>query len=118
MSEQVSVQELMMQQLFDEDAAGTNETVEILEFARQNAVPLTEDQIRAGLILKEYGLSDIYDYAVAHRPQVAPFRRFMDVLNALTLANRIKGNAKLSGILRANANPANSAPPPPPKGER
>ncbi|PAE86656.1 hypothetical protein CHH59_21475 [Shouchella clausii] len=111
-----TAQDVLIKDLFDEEESQPqqNETLEILEFMKTNGVPLTSDQVKASFILKENGLSDIADFAVRAKPAVTPYKRFFELVNKLTMADRIKGNAKLSSILKANANPAN-APQPNPK---
>ena len=91
------------------DDAGKNETVEILEFMRDYSVPLTESQFVAMLMLQENDLTDIANFAYNGRRLVAPKRTYFDLISKLTLADRIRGNAKLSHLLKANANPANGA---------
>lgn len=88
---------------------GKNETVEILEFMRDYSVSLTESQLAAFLMLEENGLTDIANMAYNARKLVTPKRTYFDLVSKLTLADRIKGNAKLSHLLKANANPAASA---------
>ncbi|MOA69346.1 hypothetical protein D3C78_1974790 [compost metagenome] len=39
---------------------------------------------------------------------MTPTSKLFKLIDKLTLADRIKGNAKLSNLLKANANPANS----------
>jgi hypothetical protein len=56
-------------------------------------------------------LQDLSNYIHNVRQHMTPTRKFFDLINKITLADRIKGNAKLSGILKANANPANGAMP-------
>lgn len=88
---------------------GKNETVEVLGFMRDNSVPLTEQQLIGMLILQENGLTDIANMAFNAKKLVTPKRTFFDLISKLTLADRIRGNAKLSHLLKANANPASGA---------
>ena len=106
----MSVQDLMTKELLQDDT-DNNEMVELLEFIRFNGVPLTGDQAKAMFILKENGMMDLANYVHNIRQHMTPSKKFFDFVNKLTLADRIKGNAKLSGILKANANPANGAMP-------
>lgn len=101
----------MISDLIEEEKEGRsrNETLELMEFIRDFAVPLTKDQIVAMLLLSENGLQDISNFMLAVRPLTTPSRNYFTLINKLTLADRIKGNAKLSSILKANANPANAA---------
>jgi hypothetical protein len=104
-----TVQDLMIKDLLEvHEDEKQNETVEILEFFRQNGTPLTSDQVSAFLLLNEFGLGDIANYANNIRPMMTTERHYFRAIDKLTLADRIKGNAKLSSILKANANPANA----------
>lgn len=104
-----TVQDLMIKDLLeDHDDKDKNETVEILNFFRDYGTPLTKEQVEAGLLLQEFDLVDIANYAFAVRNMVTPSKKYFRAIDKLTLADRIKGNAKLSSILKANANPANT----------
>lgn len=107
MSNQMTVQELIQKELMQEQPE-QNETLEILEFVKHNGVPLTDHQAQGLMILNAYGINDVANYVLNIRKQMTPVKRFFDMVNKLTLADRIKGNAKLAGILKANANPANT----------
>lgn len=106
-----TVQDLLTRDLLQvvEDDTGKNETVEVLEFMRDNSVPLTENQFIGLLMLQENGLTDVANLAFNGRRLVAPKRTYFDLISKLTLADRIRGNARLSHLLKANANPANGA---------
>lgn len=95
--------------LQDHDEQGGNETVEIFEFMRNNAIPMTDNQVRSFLLLNEFGLSDLADFTYNARRSTVPVSYYYKMMDKLTLADRIKGNAKLSHLLKANANPANTA---------
>jgi hypothetical protein len=100
-----TVQDLLTDELLN---SSSNETVEILEFIKKNGVPLTDHQVRAVFMLNELELGDIADFALSVRPLLTSTKKYFEIVNKLTLADRIKGNAKLSSILKANANPANA----------
>lgn len=105
-----TVQDLLIGDLLHvADDSGANETVEVLQFMRDYSVPLTEEQLTGFLILQENGLTDIANMAYNARKLVAPKRTYFDLISKLTLADRIRGNAKLSHLLKANANPASGA---------
>ncbi|MEC0818889.1 hypothetical protein, partial [Bacillus atrophaeus] len=97
-----TVQDLLIADLLEtgEDEK-TNETVELMHFFRKHSVPVTPDQLKATLLLKEMGLSDIANFAVDARQYVTPQDTYMKALNKLTMADRIKGNAKLGHLLKA-----------------
>ncbi|MNO48611.1 hypothetical protein D3C76_389490 [compost metagenome] len=100
-----TVQDVLIEELLEVN--DDNEMIQVLDFVRKNGVPLTQSQAQAAFLLQEYGLSDIPMFAETIRAQMTPVSRFYKMVDKLTLADRIKGNAKLSGLLKANANPAN-----------
>lgn len=114
MTETKTAQDILIQDYFydnyDEDES-QNETLELLEFFKVNGTPLTNDQVRAMFLLNEFGLNDISTFVLQAKREVTPTKKFFTLIDKLTLASRIKGNAKLSSILKANANPANAAMP-------
>jgi len=101
-----TVQDLIQRELMDSKSE-ENEMLQLLEFTRDNGVPLTPQQAAAIFILRENEIDDLANYVLHVRTKMTPIRKFFDLISKLTLADRIKGNAKLSGILKANANPAN-----------
>lgn len=103
--EKTSVQDIMIEELLEVN--DDNEMIQVLDFVRKNGVPLTQSQVQAMFFLQEMGLHDIALYAETVRTQMTPVSRYFKMTDKLTLADRIKGNAKLSGLLKANANPAN-----------
>lgn len=105
------VQDFLINDLLEIDTGDQqkNETVELMEFVRDNSVAMSQNQVQAFFLLKENGLTDIADFVYNARRTVTPYRRFLEILNKLTLADRIKGNAKLSHLLKASANPAGDA---------
>lgn len=109
MSKQPTVQDIMIQEMleFDDEVNTSNETLELLDFFKHNSVPLTETQTMALFQLQENGLDDVANYIFNIRSHMAKPSFFYKLVDKLTLANRIKGNAKLKDILKANANPAN-----------
>lgn len=99
----MNVTELAFKDLMEEDKeSNENELLELLEFYRHNGVPLTEKQVKATLLLHEFGLDDISQFANSVRPQMTKPKMFMKLIEKITLADRIKGNAKLSNLLKAN----------------
>lgn len=104
MTTEMNVTELAFNELMEEDNGQRepNEMLELLQFYRQNGVPLTQEQVKSMFILKENGLSDIAVFVNAVRPEMTKPKKFMELINKITLADRIKGNAKLSNLLKAN----------------
>jgi hypothetical protein len=104
-NEDITVQDLLSKVLLD-GKSDDNETLQIIEFIRDNGVPLTPEQARGVLILNMYGLNDVANYFLNVRKIMTPMKLYQKMVEKLTLADRIKGNAKLGNILKANANPA------------
>lgn len=104
MTTEMNVTELAFHELMEEDSGQRepNEMLELLQFYRQHGVPLTQEQVKAMFIMQENGLSDIAVFVNAVRPEMTKPKKFMDLINKITLADRIKGNAKLSNLLKAN----------------
>lgn len=100
-----TVQDVLIEELLEVN--DDNEMIQVLDFFRKNGVPLTQDQARGIFLLNEMGLSDIALFAQTVRSQMAPVNHYFKMTDKLTLADRIKGNAKLGNLLKANANPAN-----------
>lgn len=92
--------------LEEEGSNETIETVQLFQFMKKHAVPLTKKQQMAMLLLNENGLSDISLYIAGMKEEVLPLSEYHKTLEKLTLADRIRGNAKLSHLLKANANPS------------
>lgn len=111
-----SVADLISKDIFEEAQNNGNEMHELLEFVKENGVPLTENQVEAMFLLNMMddgtnGLNDIGLYANAVRPLLTPTKLYYDLVNKITLADRIKGTAKLGNILKAQvANPSNNIP--------
>jgi hypothetical protein len=107
-----NVTEVIYKDLFEDEAEETeNDLLELLEFTRKYGVPLTDEQTKAFFLLNEFGLGDIAHYANAMRPHLTSTKQYFKLVDKITLADRIKGNAKLSNLLKANVpNPNNTIP--------
>ncbi|MDY8049654.1 hypothetical protein UY416_25525 [Paenibacillus polymyxa] len=102
-----TAQEAMIEELLE--TGEENEMMQILDFVKKNGVPLTQDQVIGTLLLNEMGLGDLAGFVQVNRTIMTPVSRYFKMTDKLTLADRIKGNAKLGNLLKANANPANAA---------
>jgi len=107
------VQEVMMSDFYEEDEeeVENNEMLELLCFIQQNGVSLKNEQVEAMFLMQEMGVGDIAKFMVDMKPKVTPFQRFFELINKITLADRIKGNAKLSGLIKAQVASANGVMP-------
>lgn len=101
----VTVQTLLNKMLL-EQKNDENETLQILDFIRENGVPITTEQAKAMFLLQEMGLSDMANYVINVRSMMTPVKKYFEMTNKLTLADRIKGNAKLQNVLKLDKNPA------------
>jgi hypothetical protein len=104
----MSVQEMLTKDILEEE--GSTKTIETVQLfpihEKKHAVPLTKKQQMAMLLLNENGLSDTSSYIAGMKEEVLPLSEYHKTLEKLTLSDRIKGNAKLSHLLKANANPS------------
>lgn len=106
------VQEVMIENFYEEEEeVQNNEMLELLHFMQQNGVPLKNEQVEAMFLMQEMGVGDIAKFMVDMKPKVTPFQRFFELINKITLADRIKGNAKLSGLIKAQVASANGVMP-------
>ncbi|WP_263560728.1 hypothetical protein [Paenibacillus polymyxa] len=104
-----TAQEAMIAELLETN--DENEMMQIMDFVRKNGVPLTQDQVVGTMLLQEMGLGDLAGFVQTNRIIMTPVNRYFKMVDKLTLADRIKGNAKLGNLLKANANPANAVVP-------
>lgn len=99
-----TLQDIMSGDLF---ASSKGETVETLKFMEKHAVPLTQYQI-AAMAYCEYldkkndsNIMGIFSKAIKqHTKDMAQPKIFIKVIEALTLADRIKGNVRMNNIFR------------------
>ncbi|WP_078387066.1 hypothetical protein [Bacillus cereus] len=107
------VQETMIEEFYEdaEEEVNNNEMLEMCQFIQKNGVPLKNEQVEGTFLLTEMGLGDIPKFMMEMKPKVTPFQRFFELINKITLADRIKGNAKLSGLVKAQVASANGVMP-------
>lgn len=102
MSDEKSLQDIMSGDLF---ASSRGETVETLKFMENHAVPFTPLQL-GGIAFLEYlnrrrkdGMySPIVKTLRAHAKDLSGPGVFLETIEKLTLADRIKGNVRLNKI--------------------
>jgi hypothetical protein len=97
----LTVQDIINSDIFEKNTNTTSDMVELLEFVRVNATPLTNNQVEAMFLLNEFGLEDIARYMNNVRPFVTPKKNYYDMVSKITLADRIKGTAKLKDIMKS-----------------
>lgn len=100
----MNVQDLMSKLLLESNVT-ENDTVQILDFIRENGVPLNNEQVEACFLLDSMELQDISKYVHKVRKFMLPFKSIIKSFETMTLANRIKGTAKLDNVLKQDANP-------------
>ena len=103
-----TAQEIFNSDFLEKEEQTSNETLDLLEFMKKKSVPFTDKQIKAMLLLKENGLDDLINLAITFKSEVTPTEVYYKTIDKLTLADRIKGNAKLSHLVKSEgmANPA------------
>lgn len=103
-----TAQDVIMSEILQDDEQTSNETLDLLQFMQFNSTPLTEQQFQSILLLQTNGLDDIADMLLSMKFLATPQKTYMSTIEKLTLADRIKGNAKLSHLVKSNgmANPA------------
>lgn len=103
----MSVQDFLDRELFVEDTECVSGEMEsLLKFIKINAVPLTSEQVKCIFLLREFGMSDISDYVNGMRSNLASKKDYLSLVNSITLGDRIKGNAKLANIVKAQVTSA------------
>lgn len=112
LEQEKTVQDYMQEELLEDDVQhSANEMLEIMEFMKRTAVPLTEEQVKASFLLHENDLSDIAFYMERQRPKLTPTSIIFKLIDKFTMADRIKGTAKLKDLMKASAsNPSQQVP--------
>lgn len=110
MIENKTAQDVFQAEFLENDEQKSNETIDLLEFMRLNSTHLSTEQMNSIIILHENGLDDIAQYIFMFKKYSTRQSTFMETINKLTMADRIKGNAKLSHLMKSDglANPASS----------
>lgn len=102
MLKKINVQDYLTKNLMEDiDDSQNNDMLDLLEFTKNNGVPLTDSQVKGMFLLNELGMSDIANFALSIRPELTPTKKYFKLVDKITLADRIKGNAKLSNLMKA-----------------
>ncbi|MGW9441002.1 hypothetical protein [Streptomyces sp. NPDC055607] len=104
--EDKTVQDVLIEDLLE--VSDDSEDLKILEFMKNNGVPLTQQQAIGAFQLQQMGLSELANYVLAVRPSMTPVNRYYKMTEKRTLGDRIKGNMKLSSLLKANQQQASA----------
>lgn len=107
----MTVQDFLDRELFslDDDLDSCSGEMEaLLNFVRKNAVPLSSEQIKGIFLLREFGMGDIADFVNGMRSNLASKQDYLSFVNSITLGDRIRGNAKLANILKAQVTSASN----------
>lgn len=99
-----TLQDIMSGDLF---ASSKGEMVETLQFMEKHAVPLSQYQV-AGMAYLKYldqknhtnKMQVFSNIVTQHAKDMAKPNVFLKVIEALTLADRIKGNVRLNNIFK------------------
>lgn len=99
-----TLQDIMSGDLF---ASSKGEMVETLQFIEKHAVPLSQYQVAAMAYLKYLDQKNhtskmqvFLNIITQHAKDMAKPKIFLQVIEALTLADRIKGNVRLNNIFK------------------
>jgi len=105
-----TAQDAFQNEFLEDDEQKSNETLDLLKFMQYNSTPLSQNQFQAMLILKANGLEDIAEMALKMKYLSTPQSTYFSTIEKLTMADRIKGNAKLSHLMKSEgvANPASN----------
>lgn len=102
-----TAQDIFNKEFLEDDVQNSNETLDLFEFMRNQSTALNESQLKGIMLLNEMGLHDISTTVIQSKRQVTNKNIYFKLLDKLTLADRIKGNAKLSHLMKTDgANPA------------
>lgn len=104
-----TAQELFNKEFLEDDIQNSNETLDLFRFMRDQSTSLNENQLKGLLLLHEYGLDDLADLVLNSRKMVTNNSLYFKLLDKLTLADRIKGNAKLSHLMKTDGSATNPA---------
>lgn len=102
-----TAQDLFNINFLEKEEKNSNETLDLLRFMKDTSTPYSQDQIKGMILLNENGLTDLVDLVSVFRQEVTPNEIYFKTIDKLTLADRIKGNAKLSHLMKSEglANP-------------
>lgn len=102
-----TAQEVFKDDFLEEEGQETNATINIFNFLRREGTPLSKDQMSAIMLLEENGLHDISSRIHQNRQFNLTKKDYDDTFAKMTLADRIKGNAKMSHLVKETmSNPA------------
>lgn len=103
-----TAQDAFQSEFLEDDQQKSNETLDLLKFMQYNSTPLTKNQFQAMLMLQANGLDDLAEMALKMKYLSTPQSTYYSTIEKLTMADRIKGNAKLSHLMKSEgmANPA------------
>ncbi|WP_199187135.1 hypothetical protein, partial [Trinickia caryophylli] len=71
--EHVPVQEFMIKELLE--VSDDNEMMQVLDFVKQNGVPLSSSQVAGAFLLSEAGIMDVFPFINASRKLMTPMER-------------------------------------------
>lgn len=98
-----NAQDTLNKLFLEDDEASSNATLDLFRFMKNESTPLNENQLKALYMLESNGLSDLAHFAIQSRSLVTHNSIYFKTLEKLTLADRIKGNAKLSHLVKSTA---------------
>ena len=104
-----TAQSLFNSEFLEKKESNSNETLDLLNFMKNESVHLTQQQLTGMMFLNEMGLTDISETVMKAKAFVTPVEILHKTIDKLTMADRIKGNAKLSHLMKTDGSVANPA---------
>lgn len=106
--EMPTAQDIIQKEFLEDDEQKSNETLDLLKFMQHHSTPLSQGQLQAMVMLQSNGLNDLAQLVLDYKHLATPQETYTKTIEKLTMADRIKGNAKLSHLVKSDgmANPA------------
>lgn len=103
-----TAQAAFQSEFLEDDEKSSNETLDLLHFMQHNSTHLSKKQMQAIVMLNEFELPDLAQLTLNFKYLATPQQTYMSTIEKLTMADRIKGNAKLSHLVKSDGlgNPA------------
>lgn len=102
-----TAQDVYKDDFLEDNTENSNATINVFDFLRREGTPLSHSQMNAMMLLSENGLDDIALKIADNRKYTMTKADYDETLGKMTLADRIKGTAKMSHLVKEGmANPA------------
>lgn len=104
----MNVSDFLEKDLFDSVSEQVYELESLLNFVFKNGVSLSNEQIKAIFLLREFDCGDIANFVFNARSFCSSNRDFLSIIDSVTMGDRIKGTAKLVDILKSSVSAPSS----------